>query len=81
MSDIKVKVGDPDDLKRVEIVRRIVGPEVPLRIDANGAWTVEEAIRKVEEKNRENKKLLAKQKLIQGEKKKRRKKKHGSSEL
>lgn len=44
-------------------------------------WTVEEAIRKVEEKNRENKKLLAKQKLIQGEKKKRRKKKKGSSEL
>lgn len=45
---IKVKVADPgqslsDDIARVRAVREVVGPEGRVRIDANGAWNVDEA--------------------------------------
>lgn len=45
---IKMKVGRPslqDDLARVRAVRELVGPEVPLMVDANMGWRVDEAIR------------------------------------
>ena len=41
---VKVKVGVGDDAGRVAAVRAAAGPHVALRLDANGAWTVEEAI-------------------------------------
>lgn len=41
---VKVKVGVGDDAGRVAAVRAAVGPEVAVRVDANGAWDVEEAI-------------------------------------
>lgn len=43
---IKIKVGeDPDlDVKRVEAVREAIGPDIPLRIDANQGWSVPQAI-------------------------------------
>lgn len=41
---LKVKVGIGDDGGRLAAVRAAAGPDVALRIDANGAWTVEEAI-------------------------------------
>jgi o-succinylbenzoate synthase len=49
----KVKVGEPgqslaDDLARVEAVREALGPRGRIRVDANGAWTVSEAIGAVE---------------------------------
>lgn len=45
---VKVKVAEPggslaDDLARVAEVRRALGPEGRVRIDANGAWNVDEA--------------------------------------
>ncbi|HET8663963.1 MAG TPA: o-succinylbenzoate synthase [Nocardioides sp.] len=45
----KVKVADPgsalvDDLARVEAVRDALGPSGRIRIDANGAWSVDEAV-------------------------------------
>ena len=40
---VKVKVGVGDDVARVAAVRDALGPEPLLRIDANGAWGVEEA--------------------------------------
>ncbi|AFY75158.1 o-succinylbenzoic acid synthetase [Synechococcus sp. PCC 7502] len=55
----KVKVGDPQDLQRVQAVRRTVdefsktattseiNTEIKIRIDANQAWTVVEAIAKL----------------------------------
>jgi o-succinylbenzoate synthase len=43
-SCFKVKVGLPDDVERVGAVRDAVGPWPALRIDANGAWQVEEAV-------------------------------------
>jgi L-Ala-D/L-Glu epimerase len=41
---IKVKVGRNDDLRRLQIVNAAFGPTVPIRIDANGAWSEDEAI-------------------------------------
>lgn len=41
---VKVKVGVGDDAGRLAAVRAAVGPDVALRVDANGAWTVEHAI-------------------------------------
>ena len=41
---LKVKVGVGDDAGRLAAVRAAVGSDVALRIDANGAWTVDEAV-------------------------------------
>ncbi len=43
---IKVKVGgDPDeDIERITLIRERIGREVPLRLDANQGWTVDQAI-------------------------------------
>ena len=46
---VKMKVGAPtleEDLKRVEAVRKEVGPGVALMTDANQVWTVAEALRR-----------------------------------
>jgi L-alanine-DL-glutamate epimerase-like enolase superfamily enzyme len=48
---VKVKVGHLDvrqDLRRLQAVRGAVGAEVEIAIDANEAWTCEEAIRRIE---------------------------------
>jgi len=47
---VKVKVGRPDarqDLRRLQLVREIVGHNVEIAIDANEAWDCDEAIRRV----------------------------------
>ncbi len=44
---VKLKVGVGDDAGRVAAVRAALGPEVQLRLDANGAWSVEEAVRAI----------------------------------
>ncbi|MGA3133692.1 MAG: mandelate racemase/muconate lactonizing enzyme family protein [Terracidiphilus sp.] len=44
---VKLKVGSPnpsEDLRRVEAVRKALGPEVRIMTDANGRWTLPEAI-------------------------------------
>ena len=41
---VKVKVGVGDDAGRIAAVRAAIGPDVALRVDANGAWSVEQAI-------------------------------------
>ena len=45
--DVKVKVGDPDDVARVAAVRQAIGPHANLRIDANGAWDVPTAVDRI----------------------------------
>jgi L-Ala-D/L-Glu epimerase / N-acetyl-D-glutamate racemase len=45
---IKLKVGTGDDAGRVAAVRAAAGPATALRLDANGAWSVQEAIRAIE---------------------------------
>ena len=42
---LKVKVGSGDDAQRLAAVRDQVGPESSLRVDANGAWTADQAVR------------------------------------
>ena len=41
---VKVKVGVGDDAGRVAAVRAASGPRTELRLDANGAWDVEQAV-------------------------------------
>jgi len=53
----KVKVAEPgqtpaDDLERVAAVRDAIGPDGRVRIDANGAWSVDEAVRALGELSR-----------------------------
>jgi L-Ala-D/L-Glu epimerase len=43
----KLKVGLPDDEARVAAVRDAIGPDALLRLDANGAWTADEAVRRI----------------------------------
>ena len=45
---IKLKVGTGDDAGRVAAVRAAAGPNMKIRLDANGAWSVDEAIRWLE---------------------------------
>jgi L-alanine-DL-glutamate epimerase-like enolase superfamily enzyme len=45
---IKLKVGIGDDGERVAAVRAGAGPRAALRLDANGAWGVEEAVGAIE---------------------------------
>jgi o-succinylbenzoate synthase len=47
-SCVKVKVGVGDDAGRVAAVRAAAGPQMELRLDANGAWSVEEAVAAIE---------------------------------
>ncbi|MGH2842718.1 MAG: mandelate racemase/muconate lactonizing enzyme family protein, partial [Solirubrobacteraceae bacterium] len=44
---VKVKVGDPRSRERVDAVRAAIGPEVALRLDANGAWSGEDAVQRL----------------------------------
>lgn len=45
---LKVKVGVGDDVGRVAAVRAAAGPQTLVRLDANGAWDVEQAVRAIE---------------------------------
>ena len=45
---VKLKVGIGDDAGRVAAVRAAAGPEMKIRLDANGAWSVDEAVRWLE---------------------------------
>jgi L-alanine-DL-glutamate epimerase-like enolase superfamily enzyme len=45
---VKMKVGRPrlsEDVARVRAIRKLLGPDVPLMVDANMGWNVEQAIR------------------------------------
>lgn len=48
---VKLKVGITQDMEeeyqRVATVRAALGPQIQLRLDANGAWSVEQAIRTI----------------------------------
>lgn len=44
---IKVKVGDEHSVDRVAAIRSACGPNVRIRLDANGAWDVDTALREL----------------------------------
>ena len=46
-ASFKLKVGLPDDAERVAAVREAVGPWPALRLDANGVWAVDDAVRAI----------------------------------
>jgi L-Ala-D/L-Glu epimerase / N-acetyl-D-glutamate racemase len=48
----KVKVGLPEDVERVAAVREAVGSWPALRVDANRAWSVDEAVARIRELER-----------------------------
>ena len=44
---VKIKIGKPEpaeDLDRIEAVRRAIGPDMKLMVDANGKWDLETAL-------------------------------------
>lgn len=43
-SVFKLKLGSADDIDQVEAVRKGLGDEVAIRLDANGSWDVERAV-------------------------------------
>ena len=45
---VKLKVGTGDDAGRVAAVRAAIGPQADLRLDANGAWTPDQAVAAIE---------------------------------
>lgn len=49
LAHIKMKVGHEGDLDDLALARMIMGPEVDIRVDANRAWGLEEAIQKLQE--------------------------------
>ena len=46
-ADVKVKVGDAEDVDRVAAVRDAIGTHARLRVDANGAWDVDTAVERI----------------------------------
>ena len=46
-SCFKLKVGLPDDVERTAAVRAAIGSWPALRVDANGAWSVPEAVERI----------------------------------
>ncbi len=45
--EIKVKAGHKDDTNRIAYIRKNLGDDVDIRIDANRAWKLHEAIKKI----------------------------------
>ena len=50
LTQVKLKVGRDldDDVERLRLLRRVLGADADLRVDANGAWTAEEALTAIE---------------------------------
>jgi muconate cycloisomerase len=48
LREVKVKVGDPDDVARVAAVRQAWGEAVAVRLDANAAWDLETAVARLQ---------------------------------
>lgn len=44
---VKVKVGEGDDVARVDAVRAALGPSGRIRVDANGVWDVDTAVKRI----------------------------------
>ncbi|HEX8495032.1 MAG TPA: dipeptide epimerase [Pyrinomonadaceae bacterium] len=49
LRQLKIKIGKAETRERIAAVREAVGPSVSLRVDANGAYDVPQAIRVLEE--------------------------------
>jgi len=52
MRTIKLKVGNPVDFAVFERIFAVLGTDLDLRVDANGAWTQDEALRNIDKLRR-----------------------------
>jgi muconate cycloisomerase len=52
MREVKIKAGHEHDARIAGIVRDCLGPEIDLRVDANAAWSAQEALDRLEVLNR-----------------------------
>ena len=43
----KLKAGMPGDVRQVELVREIAGPKARIRVDANEAWSMDDAVERL----------------------------------
>lgn len=48
MNQVKVKAGQSDDLERLRQVRAVLGPGADIRVDANGAWSPDQALEAIQ---------------------------------
>lgn len=48
LQNIKVKVGGADDREKLRLIRRLVGSRADIRVDANAAWNVSDAIGQIQ---------------------------------
>ncbi|MFQ5780161.1 MAG: mandelate racemase/muconate lactonizing enzyme family protein [Nitrospiria bacterium] len=48
LRQIKIKIGDTNDLQKIAAIRDAIGPETSMRVDANGAYTLDQATRILE---------------------------------
>lgn len=53
-SQVKLKVGSPEDEDILALAREILGDEVEIRLDANRAWNFEKAVQKIKQLARFN---------------------------
>ncbi len=49
LKQVKVKVGHDDDVRHLTKVRKFLGDNIDIRVDANRAWTFEEAVKKIKQ--------------------------------
>jgi L-alanine-DL-glutamate epimerase-like enolase superfamily enzyme len=47
MAFVKIKVGNEKDLELLSLARKVLGEQVNIRVDANGAWSNEEAEKRI----------------------------------
>ena len=47
LGHLKVKIALGNDLARIQSVADVVGPDTPIRLDANAAWELDEAIEQI----------------------------------
>jgi muconate cycloisomerase len=47
LQHIKMKVGYPNDLENIALARKILGWDVDIRVDANRAWKMKEAVTRI----------------------------------
>ncbi len=48
ITSFKLKVGDPHDAERLAVIKNVMGEDVRVFADANGAWNEQEAVRQID---------------------------------
>ena len=54
INKVKVKVGFNNDSKKISLVRKLLGKQADIRVDANGSWDEKQAVHMINELNNYN---------------------------